>query len=76
MRAASGYHECIDDGATVAFTADDGAAATSDAVTADDGAAAASVAVAADDGAAAASVAVAAAERRLEHRIRAVHRRA
>ena len=49
-------------GATVAFTADDGAAATSDAVTADDGAAAASVAVAADDGAAAASVAIAAAE--------------
>jgi len=59
----SGYPECIDDSATVAFTADDGAAA-------------ASVAVAADDGAAAASVAVAAAERRLEHRIRAVHRRA
>jgi hypothetical protein len=63
VRGVSGYHECIDDSATVAFTADDGAAATSDAVTA-------------DDGAAAASVAVAAAERRLEHRIRAVHRRA
>ena len=75
MRGVSGYHECIDDSATVAFTADDGAAATSDAVTADDGAAAASVAVAANN-TTATSVAVAAAERRLEHRIRAVHRRA